>query len=468
MNTNKVSLLSLMILLCAVPMANAASNSDGTKYRSDWGLNDGSITSLACSGSGADAGFSKSHTGEEPSVGRDEYWHKWLAKHFTDDQKGDWSYGAVYYIAHEMSEHGYKFCKTVVQGDRDSCTSDSTFLMYYGLGDCLWICEKGYYGDGCTSKTIDTTQPDTSVLKRRKSYANGKIHPLVSTKDMRTGGNIKTKIPMFFSSHKVKCSDGNQVNLLKMKKKQEHDVVLAIKTITDSDSLWKFTLSPMVIRSGGAKGCHGVDDTAWPMIKWAGQESANYCPSAGFIYDATKSACIANVPLAESQAAEEAASNAASELQQAIADAEKDRQNKLNLLCPTFVKENYNQKIHDFIESKFGETTCYNLKCKDSESGFYEADMDSTTVIPCNKCAPADSKSDMLYGVDSDGYCVECGLGKYFDKSTKKCVVATAITKEQMKGEISSTGSLKKTATDRCWTKSTPAEYRECLNLDKE
>ncbi len=446
----KISVLSLMFVLGSVSGVNAGANADGHEYRSDWGLAD-NMSSLTCKGTGADAGFTKTNTGSEPETKTDGKWHGWLKKYATDDQKGDWAYGAVYYVAHEMADHGYYFCKTVLQADRSGCTTD-TFMTYYSAGDCFWLCEPGYSGDGCETKAPDTVKIDLTPFTKRDKAIKGGYNVLVSTKDLRKGGNIAGKIPMFYSAQTTQCSGGVQVDLMKMTKKQEHNVILVLKNVVSLSGKWTFTLQPMVVRAGGAKGCLGVDDTAWPMVSWVGTESTKFCPSAGFQYDTAQSACVENT---ETVTTETTGGDESGDGSSASSD-------KLNKLCPTYSVANYDSTKHELVAATYNDADCYNIKCRNAKMGFYEEEVTSDSVISCISCTPAETTYGLLYGVDAEGHCISCEIGQVFNSTTKQCEKATVFSKTQLRGDA----GVKKVS-DACWTKDNPTDYMDCVKKVK-
>ena len=103
-----ISLIAFLLIVSFISGADAVSKSDGEKYKTEWGVGDAG--NYTCLGTASDYGIGTSETGT------DRAWHKYLNYYFMYD--GTHAKGAAYYIAREMTEHGYKFCKTLLGGGR--------------------------------------------------------------------------------------------------------------------------------------------------------------------------------------------------------------------------------------------------------------------------------------------------------------------------------------------------------------
>lgn len=471
---NKISLFTLLIAVSVIPNANAASQADGAAYRTKWAVADDFPT---CKGSGADAGFD----GSSANVKTDKKWRDYLKANFTESGKGHWGYGAWYWIAHEMNEHGYKFCKTAVGADRSGITK-SPFTNYVAKIDatedagenCFWLCEKGYYGKDCGSLTPSATEPDSkgndfSIIANRATIAAGlNANPLdPGTVATLQNAGQKNNIPMFFYDKYTACSGGAQVDLLKMSQKQEHNVVLAIKNIeTDGVTRVKYTLQPMVVRAGSAK---NYAHTGWPMISWTGAESADYCPNEKFLHS-DEGGCVGyskkTADLQEINRTDKVSYDSALEQAKMIENA------GLDILCPGFDRTMFNNNIHELNSNKFeyknwrvdGENaaaTCTVFVCKDGKG--YASDpkvSGNWECVNCKNIANDASVHPSRLGLGSDGVCVTCATAEIYDEDSQSCVQARVLTQYGMIGITTPTQQLD----DQCWTKSNPDDYKSCVS----
>lgn len=454
----KISFVALLVAVCSLGNACAASKGDGADYKAEWGID----SYVTCQGSGKSAGFSDSDTG------KDTKWHKYLRNNFmTSDNTAK---GVSYYIAREMQEHGYKFCRTIIAGDRSDC--GSTITTYYNDGDdCFWLCKPGHYptSEGCTSTTMSTTKYNMQNHKDRQKYATGSYRTIDKTV---SGSNIEGSIPMFWANINQVCKNGVQVDLAKMTNTQEHDAVLAIKKITYDEKKLSvtYTVQPLVVRAGGAKGCHKADDGAWPMLYFSGNTNATMCPE-GFLA-MESGVCEAydeNVHKELLQSAEERAA-----LEGAKKAAEQAETSGLAILCPGFPQESYNNAIHELNSSKYkytswrdsteNATTCTIFVCKDFAQG-YKSDPKVTKDFTCVNCKEIDEKVNPMRLGRVDGVCTVCPVGKIYDSTNGICAKAKGIHKYYMSGMTKNGGTTEEASEikDQCWTKGGPDEYKKCM-----
>jgi hypothetical protein len=183
-----ISLFVFLLVVSFVNNATAGAKADGVAFAEKWGVE--GIGSYQCQGSGSDYGWS-SIGGVTDRKAQEEL-------SVVIDSEGN-GYGAVYYVATEMKDSGYKFCKYIFGAGRTNCIHRS-WTGYWPADDqdCFWLCEKGYYGDSCDSKTfVATTLHDFSKDDSRKKWIDGKIHNL-SVKNYRKHGNKEEKYPCLF------------------------------------------------------------------------------------------------------------------------------------------------------------------------------------------------------------------------------------------------------------------------------
>ena len=272
----KISLFALLLSISYVSTAPAQVKTDGEQYAPQWDV----VSQDTCKGTGEEAGWSDFADYNASKFARN------MMQNRADNT--DLGYGAVYYVAREMNDNGYKFCKTVIAADRDGGCTKKPYTTYYdvaGNTGCFWLCANGHWGDGCSQSSFVTGDTGTKVHDDRTGIADGKIKQLASIKNIRLSAtNIEDEIPMLKSNVSGDCSKLDRVNL-NSNKSQEHDTVLVIKSVVVDGSNVTYTIQPLAVRAGGYTGClWGGDDAAWPMVAWTGKEKNTYCPTGGYIH----------------------------------------------------------------------------------------------------------------------------------------------------------------------------------------
>ena len=485
---NRVSLIALLLVASFANNAGAATKADGAAFASKWGVDTSSSPTWRCQGSATEQlGISTASTNTK--------WHKNLK---TTLYSGSWSPGAVYYIAHEMTERGYKFCKTVISADRTNCTLNSYTQYYYNEKltnnpDCFWLCLPGYFDDGtgCNAKTMtDMSLPDLKVHTDRKPYATGKIK-LLNGSAFRYK-NLENSIPMLVQDRYINCDNGTQSTLREQNKKQEHDVILVIREIkVDSGkNTVEYIVGPMVVRAAGTTGkCTEVtSQTAWPLATFTGTTNNTMCPG-NFLHQTNAEGknvggCV--VPASAVEAAETSAAEQA-EYKAAVSKAKSLEEQGLAILCQNWPKEKYDNKIHvlkaatfeyanwrvmpenydkadDNTNWTYGDATatCTIFRCKDGQGYAKDPTVSGDfTCVNCNTSTDTTIHPTRL-GTGKDGVCKVCSVGEIVD--TGVCVKAKQIHKFYMGGETTKSDQNKKLElAKQCWTKPTPDEYRKCM-----
>lgn len=484
----KVSLFALLLCVFCVSNAIAAAGSmqvTDEDILNAWGVSGVNENQDFCKGTATEAGFDVSNAG---TVGG---WARYMAKNKTLDENT--GFVSVYYIARDITVNGAKFCKTVVAADRCGCTCDP-ITEYYDVNDkdCFWLCKQGYYGDGCETTTFVTGAIDPATLDARKGIADGKIHPLVSPRDVNmAGSNIENDIQMFMMNTGKNCHHLPRENLSSTKW-QEHDTVLALKQIRDSEDGYSviYTVQPMVVRAGGYSGCYwGGDDFAWPMVAWTGKADETLCPSSGHMHKAKDGGigCVGGKSEEEVLAAG-VASQELEEYKMQLSVAESQEKQGLAMLCPNWPKDKYDNKMHELRGGNFSNkqwrteegaqtkdayveeqcasscttdatndtcTTCKTKYEKVWDNLYSSVDTACTTFVckndlgyasdplvsgdfSCVECSSLDSvksvSSRRVGRNAADGVCTVCPVGKLFSRKENTCIKATTLSKHYMMG----------------------------------
>ena len=498
----KISLFVLLLCISYVSTAPADDASayiqnkvDGEDFRPKWGVAD-NIAGYKCLASGSDYGWSTNHTNTNTK------WQKYLRDNLMDSH--GYGKGAMYYVATYMSDKGYKFCKYIFGGGRGDCYSNS-WTGYWPADnqDCFWLCEQGYYGEGCESTELTTAKHDLSKDEARKSYIDGKTHGLVIT-NFTAHGNQENNIPMFLPNQYVSCGSVNrQISMTKMGPKQEHDVVLVAKSMTvssDKTSI-KYTVQPMVVRAAGTAGCLGIKASraAWAFTQFVAKERTDLCPS-DTKYSESVGACIVDESAITSQTEK-------TEYEAEITKAKSLEEQGLAILCPGFTKEKYDNKVHvlnseqflypnwrtrgtnssnqtasEYCKDKTGDAydgcvkaynndviygdasaTCTVFVCKDDSMGYASDPMvyGDFTCVSCTENSDETIHHSRL-GRGNDGICKVCKVGEVLKNGA--CTTAKTIHKFYMNGVYNkATPTKENDIKDQCWTKPTPEEYKSCM-----
>lgn len=484
---NKVSLIALLLAVSFVNDATAGKKADGAAFAKEWDVSSDSKAWQCLQNAKDIVGVSAAinDLGFQKNLDNTLY-------------SSSWSKGAAFYIAHEMTERGYKFCKTIVSADRTNCSTTSFTEYWYSKSlkenpDCFWLCKPGWYDDGtgCNSKTmVDMSIPDMNVHADRATVTPGDDS---DTKKLVEVGfrysAIESTIPMLVQDRYIDCSGGNQTDLRHQKKKQEHDVVLAIKDIkVDKDNyIAVYTVAPLVVRAAGTRGCLGrkASETAWALTKFLDTKTdTSLCPG-NMVHqkDSGKAGCIASEALVESKEISESEQAA---LAAAVNKAKSLEEQGLAILCDGWTKEKYNNKLHVLQAAEFkysnwrkmpngykssddnwtyGDVneTCTIFVCKDGKG--YKSDPTDRGDFTCVSCTSNDDTTihPSRLGVGTNGVCLTCKLGEVFNEGV--CEPAKQIHKAYMAGDVNSKAlGTKLDPSKQCWTKPTPDEYKSCMD----
>lgn len=503
-----ISLIAFLLIVSFISGADAVSKSDGETYKTEWGVGDAG--NYTCLGTASDYGIGTSETGT------DREWHKYLNYYFMYD--GTHAKGAAYYIAREMTDHGYKFCKTLLGGGRGGCGNDSYTTYYNGDPlDCFWLCEPGYYGDKCESKTIGTGKHDYSKDEARKSYAKNKVNPINAVR-YKGSGNKEDEVPMFIKNHYVSCNGGNQASMRHMNKKQEHDVILAIKNIEvdKTKEKVKYTVQPLVHRAAGTQGCFSTSaaHSSFPFTHFVASPSYSLCPGDMMHVDKTFTLNGATDSGGCYTSSEAKANAEVSKVEQDAYTAALERAKALEasglaILCPGFKKEKFNSASHELVSDSYsysnwrqdstktsvcgGKTgqektdceavfndasaTCTVFVCKDGKG--YKTDPAVTGDFSCVDCSSVsggtvatDAASTTAIhpsrlGLGSNGVCLTCEPGQIYNADMRGCITAKQIHKNYMAGDVmESARTVKLPVENQCWTKATPEDYKQCMKTN--
>ena len=373
----KISLFALLFGVAYLSSVSAAVVSGAEFAKWVKGSNADLPGFARCKGSATDIGIENKDTGKNSS------WQDHLYNYLYDKE---WSKGALFYIAHEVAENGYKFCKTYVSADRSDCYGQPYTEYWYSKSltekpDCFWLCKPGFFDDGtgCNSKVMtDTTVPDVSKIAKFNHAS-----PFAQESGFRYK-NVQDNIQMLYTKRAHRCdSDGSlQVLFRKTGEGEEHDIVLAIKSITEGvdektskgNGIVTYSVQPLVIRAGGTAGCLGktASHTAWALPYFDDKQEnitidTSMCP--GNMMHADGGGCYVKQ---ESKAAAAQTETEQINYKTALTRAQSLEEAGLAILCQGFDRAKYDNKVHVLNSKAFeyqnwrivGETK-YNVSKED-------------------------------------------------------------------------------------------------------
>lgn len=414
------------VLMTLLGMNNlfAATYSDGVTFREFWGVHEGFQSGWACKKCAGDVGLPGGNNGNP------------LA--FSYNLRNYSYYGTIYYVAHEMVEGGAKFCKTLIGADRGGCTH-RPYTRYFKSGDdCFWLCKDGYHGAGCAKVNKGAADTCQSLARFTKQT------PSIKLNSYTPGTDIDSSIPKFYHGVYKNCaSQVGSTDCFNSAKDQEHDVVLAIKSIdkNEDNGTLTFNVRPLVVRAAGVRGCYNRGQNhGWPLLTWLEDKADNkkiLCPE-GWMLNDEKTAC--------------------------VVDSESEACHLANL-CGGFPKEKYNPQ--EYYTKKSDTDACYEYRC--NEGTAFKAKDDLT----CTPCAPTDAEIPELYYVPKDGLCHSCNKGKWPVAQTQEvegkavpsgeynCDDAKTFTHTELQyGQKTVPDTV---TVDQCWTKQNPDDFFGCV-----
>lgn len=431
-------LMSVLFIFVALP-CYAQVKADGEQYREAYGVPTNMVTGEPnYYGNGYKSnrlnGFPICQKHDWPYETEPTNSAYYVARAMCDNNRID--DGQVFYIAREINENGAEFCKTVVAAGRDAGCTQWPYTTYYdmlnGHKDCFWLCKSGFYGDKCSDTSFNGDGSNKKVdAYPTESFASK--YPLKSRSELQSANsNIELNIPMFYSNIYAFCSTKSSVGGkwygLTSNKPQEHDIILAIKTIskdTDNGSI-SFEVAPMVVRAGAYSGCYCEgDDFAWPMVSFPEDfKTHKMCPP-DYIHNANGSCTYRGEP-------------------------------KFNNLCNGYSKEKYDETMHE-LKSSDG---CTRFVCKTTGYAF-KPDWRQTGDMTCSICESTEKTPSV--GISGEGVCVACPMGYVFNVTADGfCKEATKLSIWNLQYGQAELGSVPKEE-NLCWTKSEPDEYTKCV-----
>jgi hypothetical protein len=459
----KRMMLFLMMVVYIKPLF-AQSKGDGALYYNDWVVGSGAIPDNACDVKSKDMGLTKLAGTDMFDATRMK-----VATVINDNYIG---YKAQEYVAREINRYGAKFCKTVIGGYRKNCHYMS-YTRYFEpeVQDCFWLCKDGYYGESCLSTALTSVTPQIPMeqfLIKKPNSGVGALAPFGTS-----GDNIEERIPMFRANEEIRCqgrvsSGGGMTDNwenLHSDNDEEHDMILAVESITDKDSKLQIKVQPLFLRAGNSQYCSGNQAAwnAWPMMKFVG-DPIYVCPSDYKQEKGTDGTINCIDPEALSR--------------QEKASVEALKADKLSHLCSSdgYQSSLFKDEIHNLVvidkstknikaeadQPQLGKeydwnakNACAIYKCK-SEVLAFKSDWKTSGDMGCYDCTGDTGR----FGIDKLGVCIKCDDGQIFVEG--ECKKADTLSKTDMLYGMGKTSST--SLADMCWTETNPTSYKCCVS----
>lgn len=335
-------------------------------------------------------------------------------------------------VAHELVEKGGRFCETLISAQRDGSAS-RPYTVYYKPKDarCYWMCQAGFYGEGCKFKQPTSCVSDFPWETKYRPYL-GLTEDKFNTSNLQSvhnhiawteehSENIEENIPMLYSNLYYQCNDTNRerdFNKMAGWKQQEHDVIVGIVGKTKQNM---FRSAVVLVRAGGTRNQVQYPTAAWPVVSYYPNDDVGIdlvldgYEKTGNAYELKKTGVVCSI----------------------------------RNLCPSTPAAKYDStqhKIELYAEGKRETVDCVSyFRCK---SGAFASKTDFT----CIECG------GLKEGVASDGTCMKCSTGKVYKNG--ECIDATPYSKAFLRtGPNGDVNDLSK----QCWIKDNPDDYKECI-----
>lgn len=333
--------------------------------------------------------------------------------HGTHDD--EWAIVGI--IANKITEHGAYFCPYQLQCANKKWKLRSWTMYYHPYGfdvsKCTWLCEPGYSGTNCATPANAVAYCDKRSHKAAlKSIFFGRQR-FFGNADNAVFHNIKLK-----DAGKDEGQVENEIIGFRSKGKDpECDWILGVIQFLEHGVI----AAPIKVCCGRDK-FPSIDSFVDTVYKVNGSQKI-LC-ATGYTANDTKTDCVpVNPDICGIQ--------------------------DMNM-CANFDKSGYDSSIH-YLE-QHGD--CAKFFCSEPGKAF-----PAIGNYSCEDCA-----TGVKGGANStNGVCVKCQTGQYFDKDSNSCLAAKALTKTDLQYGI---GKTKNTSDIRqqCWTQVTPEEYQKCIN----
>lgn len=332
-----------------------------------------------------------------------------VGKNGTHGTFGD-EWGVVAVIARKITQHGGYFCPTQIQCANKRKEKKGWSVYYNPTGfvntKCFWLCEAGYSGENCeasSGETVDFCKTDILGPKGTGVFSD------ISLKTY--GGDsesIESEITGFNTWYDQVGSKPLEVDtLVGVTQFLQHGVIASPIYLRCNRDNWK-------------------DNDSYIEFIYAGTETSKLLCAEGYTANDSGTDCVA--------------------IDQEICDIQNVT------LCANFPKDKFNSVAHDL--KKIDGEACTKYFCVDGK-GFQSAG--DPTCVDCG--APAAKSGPNL----TNGTCLVCDTGQYYDSADGTCKTANAFSKTELQYGPGQTRNTNFEVDNQCWYKTTPDDYKTCI-----
>lgn len=317
---------------------------------------------------------------------------------------GTWNdeWAVVGIIANKIVEHGGYFCPYQLQCANKRKKKKSWTMYYWPNGfdysKCAWLCEDGYAGENCQPQTSTPATCDSTTY----NTSNGGKFAGIS---LKTSGGDSNQKEGEVTGFNVWGSDPECDVILGVTKFLQHGVMAAPVRVCCGRDNWK-----------------EIDSFVSSVSLADGVKQKLLCAN-GYKANAAGTDC---EPITE--------------------------ECKISNLtfCTNFPKDEYNPAIHRLDDTS---SDCAKYFCSEPDTAFPA--LGDTSCVECSTGVKGGANT-------TNGVCVKCQTGEYFDQDSNSCETAAAYSKSDMqygKGQTKNTVSLE----EQCWTMVDPQDYADCV-----
>lgn len=326
-------------------------------------------------------------------------------------------WGLVGVIAQKIVEHGGYFCAYQFQCANQKKQMKSWSVYYYPNGwtsnKCMWLCESGYGGENCEKLADATDFCDPQILK---PSTEGALFNGLSMKT--TGGDADGKEGEVtgFST----WQHGRDHGIRRRRDQRETDVLLGAVEFLDHGIIAK----PVKLE---CRADDWKDINSWVESVYASTSDGKLLCMPGYQANEDGTDCVA--------------------IDQQICDIE------TMTLCANFPRDKFESSIHTLVAPE-NTGGCAKYFCT-AEGTAFQA-LNDPTCVECG--IPVKDGANL-----SNGTCMLCDMGEYYDSETGTCKPANAYSKTDLQYGLNQTKNTQSDVDMQCWPAKVPEEYVECV-----
>jgi|GEM_PF-3442932 len=330
-------------------------------------------------------------------------------------------WGIVAMIAKKIVAHGGYFCPYQLQCANQRKNKKSWTMYYrpngYTDGKCVWLCEPGYAGENCAAASGDASCDHTSYT----TTSGGKFSGLSLKTTGGSAGQVESEVAGFDAWYQKKKYCGADFG----SKKNEIDVLLGVTKFLEHGVM----IGPVRVQ------CQRVNwkdnDSYVETVKKETGRHVLACAS-GYEPNSQYTDCVPTSKCAPT-----------------VAEAVTDPTAGVTF-CDGFPEGSFNPATH-YLKNV---GSCSKFFCTQPGQAY-----PSAGAFECIECATGIKGGPH----PTNGQCVVCQTGQFFNADSGECQAAAAYSKTDMVYGKGQTRNTVPNVLDQCWPKVTPDEYKVCV-----